>query len=258
MRNVRIVFILAFVLAASLASAQTPPAQAKVADAHGTVEKRTAPRGNLWQPISVGDLMSPNAFLRTGPDSAVLLVFPDQHAIRIGESAQVQLKELGQGGAYSFELIRGQIWSFVNKAKKPAKYEVETPSTVLGVSGTLFSAEYRPALNQSDVSVSDGQVRLGKGDTVTTVDKGFQSTIHTGQVGAPPVQKLDKQNEQMWNHMEKSESWTKGQANPKINPQTEAQIRTLRQQRQQEQRKQEQQQKKQAAKKKAPPPKPLD
>lgn len=125
--------LLTFALSGVCAQAQTN--QARVADAYGSVEKRLSPTDTRWQPVSIGDLLTPSSTVRTGANSAALLILPDKHAFRIGERGEVQLKELGQNRSYSFEVLKGQIWSFVDKARKPAKYGIETPSTVLGVSG---------------------------------------------------------------------------------------------------------------------------
>jgi hypothetical protein len=112
----------------------------------------------------------------------VLLVFSDKHAFRIGQRAEVQLKELGQSSSYSFELLGGQIWSFVNKARKPAKYEVETPSTVLGVSGTLFSVDHNSQTNESEISVADGEVSARQGNHHDERPEGLPDA-HTARAG---------------------------------------------------------------------------
>src|SRR2546428_12926646 len=109
--HIRLIQVLvAFVLWNLSAQAQTD--QVRIADAYGSVEKRLSPADTRWQPVSVGDLLTATSSIRTAGNSAVLLIFPDKHAFRIGERAEVQLKELGQSNSYSFELLRGQIWSF--------------------------------------------------------------------------------------------------------------------------------------------------
>ncbi len=241
------------------ASGHAQANQARVADAYGAVEKKLNPADARWQSVNIGDMLNPSAVVRTGPGSAALLVFPDKHAFRIGERAEVQLKELGQNNSYSFEVLRGQIWSFVNKAKKPAKYEVETPSTVLGVSGTLFTVEHDAQANESEVSVADGTVNAGRGAAAQRVEKGYQLRLRRGQAGGVP-QKHDNHTKQMWSTIQQSEAWTKGNATAKLNREAEEKIRALKEQRRQEQavqqrraqQQQQKQQKKEQKKKQAP------
>jgi len=209
-------------------------AQARVSDAVGTVEKKVSSSAQ-WQTVSVGDVLSPDTSLRTGTNSAILLAFPDRHVVRIGEYSELRLRELGQNSSYSFQLLNGQIWSFVNKAKKPAKYDVETPSTVLGVSGTLFHVNHDTQTNESNISVADGVVSVGRGSAVQRVQKGFQTRVRQGQTGRASVTKLDTKAREMWDHLRKSENWTKGNAAPQINRQTESRLRTLQEERSQRQ-----------------------
>ena len=74
---------------------------------------------------------------------------------------------MGQNNSATISsFIEGEIWSFVNKARKPTKYEVETTSTVLGVSGTLFNISHNRSTPTSlDMSVADGVVSLRQGST---------------------------------------------------------------------------------------------
>jgi hypothetical protein len=215
--------------------AQAQTDRARVADAHGTVQKRSSPADTRVQPVSIGDLLLPESVVRTGPDSAALLILPDKHNFRIGERAEVHLKELGQSKSYSFEVIRGQIWSFVDKAGKPAKYEVETPSTVLGVSGTLFSVSHNAQTTQSEVTVADGQVSVRQGSMVHQVGKGYMLRLRRGQTAPAMVEKHDAGTKKMWDHLQKTENWTTKNANPKISQDSESELRAIQAERQQEQ-----------------------
>jgi hypothetical protein len=254
--------LIAIVLLRLTAAAQSPVNQARVADAHGTVEKKLNPTDARWQKVSVGDVLSPAASIRTGANSAVLLALHDRHNLRIGEQTELQLKELGQNRSYLFDLIRGEIWSFVNKARQPAKYEVETPSTVLGVTGTLFSVEHNTKTDESETTVAAGSVSVGRGASAQSVAMGFQTKVRKGQNAPAQVRPLDPHMRMMWQHMRQNESWTTAAGDKKIDPQTEARVQELKDQRAQQQeqlqklQQQRQQQKKGAAKAKASEKKP--
>jgi hypothetical protein len=247
----RITLFLTILFAWNLcAQAQTD--RARVIDAHGTVQKRVNPAVLRLQPVSIGDLLPPDSVVRTGPNSAALLMLPDKHTFRIGERTEVHLKEVGLNKSYSFEVIRGQIWSFVDKAAKPAKYEVETPSTVLGVSGTLFSVEHNVQTNESEVTVNDGQVAVHQGNMVHQVGKGYQVRLRKGQTTPAVVEKHDNGTKKMWDHLQKTESWTTKNNDPKISADSEDQLRAIqteRQQAQQAERQQQRQEKQQARQK---------
>jgi len=216
-------------VALTATAAQTAGARTRVADAYGKAEKRLSVTDTKWTPINVSDLLGPDATIRTGDNAAVILVFPDKHAFRIGEGAEVRLKEVGQNRSYSFELIKGEVWSFVNKAKKPAKYEVETPSTVLGVSGTLFSVDHDPGADESEVSVAEGEVNMRQGGATHRIGKGFMTRLRRGQVDPARLEQHNDSIRQMWEHLQQSENWTKGSDAPKLNKQTEQRLRTLKQ-----------------------------
>jgi hypothetical protein len=232
-------FIGICLLAATTATADV--VATKVVDAHGTVERRGAGADSQWQSVNVGDMLAPGSAIRTGESSAVLLLLPDKHALRIGESTSVELKELGANRSFSFAVLKGRIWSFVNKAKKPAKYEVETPSMVLGVSGTLFSVAHDEQDGASDISVDDGEVRIRRGNTTERLQKGWQIRLLRDQVEAMRPQRHDNPTRDMWRNMRDREGWTRPAANPRLNPQTEQRVRELNRQRLELQKQRQQQ-----------------
>jgi hypothetical protein len=216
-----------------------PDTGAKVVDAHGTVEKRVGSAGSSWQSVNVGDMLSSGSAIRTGEDSAVLIQLPDKHAFRVGEGTTVELREVGANRSFSFQVLKGTIWSFVNKSKKPAKYEVETPSMVLGVSGTLFSVSHDELAGASDISVDDGEVRVRQGGTTHRMERGWQIRLMREQVEAVRPQRHDNQTREMWRNMRDREGWTRPVTIPRLSPQTEQRLRDLNRQRLELQRQQE-------------------
>jgi hypothetical protein len=230
---------------------QTPSDRAKAADVHGRVERKTASNpDDRWSPIKVGDLLGADAVVRTAADSAVLLVLQDAHVVRIGENAMLELKELGQNNSFSFTLLRGRIWSFVDKAKKPAKYEVETPSTILGVSGTLFSVAHDEANGETNVSVDDGEVRLRQGQTSKNLAAGLQMGVSRNGLDQAGPQKHTPATLAMWKTIRSRETWAKPNGALRLNQQVEERARAI----QQERQKEKQQQAPRTPKKPAPPP----
>ena len=133
-----------------------------------------------WQSINVGDLLPTQTTVQTGDNSAVLLQLPDRHIFRIGAGSTVLLKQLGKDKEFSFSVLSGHVWSFVRRAEKPAKYEIETSSAVIGVSGTVFSVSHDPASADTEVSTDKGEVKVSAGSAAQTVSTGYTLRAHRG------------------------------------------------------------------------------
>jgi hypothetical protein len=172
--------------------------QARVVEAYGTVEKRIGTTVAPWQPVSVGDLLGPDIAIRTGADSAALLLLPDTHAVRVGEETAVELREVGRNGSFSFAIVTGIIWSFVNPARKPAKYEVQTPSALLGVSGGLFSVSHNHQSSETGITVDDGEVSVRQGNNTHNIGSGFQIRLLRNQPQRARLEPQDSQTRDMW------------------------------------------------------------
>jgi len=243
----------------ALARAQPGPAPAlaegaTVADAYGAVQKRVTETPENWVPLSVGDLLPAGSAVRTSEHAGLLLLMPGRHALRVGENTRIELKEVGRDRSYFIRLIGGEIWSFVNKAMKPTRYEVETPSTILGVSGTLFSISFIPGTKESDISCDEGVVSLRQGEAVRSVSRGFAVRVHPDRLGQAWVWRQDQAMRRMWTLFRSREKWTRPGAAMKINRALEADVRTLRQEH--ERQVQRQQESQHPKPKKAPPKKP--
>ena len=180
----------------------------KVTDAFGIAQKQTGDAKAPWRDISVGDLLPAQSSVKTGKNSAVLITLQGGHVLRIGSETTVQLREVGKDRSFSFEVLSGKIWSLVRSANKPAKYEVETPSVVAGVEGTLFAVIHDQASEESTVSTNQGTVNLRQGDKTVKVAEGLSSSVTRNQktplAAAPTPQNLQG----MWQTIRK-ENWTR-------------------------------------------------
>lgn len=241
--------VLVLLCALPAASLQTPAAinRAKVADFYGTAEKRVGKTPERWVSVVMGDLLPPDSAVRTSAHAAILLQMPDKHSIRLGENTFLELKEVGQSRSYSFQLITGEIWSFVNKALKPAKYEVETPSTVLGVTGTVFNIAYDREKNVSRVSVNEGTVSLRQGAVTQSVAKGFETRIRPNQLQRARVLEQGPATQKVWKTLLAHENFTKPDATPKLNKDLEKTLAALKKKQEEAIAKQEEAAEKKAA-----------
>ncbi|HLJ57228.1 MAG TPA: FecR domain-containing protein, partial [Chthonomonadaceae bacterium] len=141
-------FVALISLAAPGRAQQAPDRQSRVfqgtalvLDVYGPAQSRVGDKGD-WKNVNAGDILAVQTAVKTGDNAAVLLKLNGAHLFRVGEKTTVTLKELGVGKSFSFQVLAGNIWSIVRKVTQPAKYEVETPSVVAGVSGTIFAVSH--------------------------------------------------------------------------------------------------------------------
>jgi FecR-like protein len=214
--------------------AQAPAGGATAADVVGRAERRIARNPDRWTPLKVGDVVAVDSAVQTAADSAVLLSLPGQHVMRVGENTTLELKELGENHSYFFSLLKGRIWSFVDKANKPTKYEIEAASVILGVSGTLFSVSRDETDNEVEASVDDGQVRLRRGRLEKTLGRGFQLRVLNSRLAAAAPRKQTKATLAMWKSVGTAESWSKPHGTLRLHKEVEARAREVREERRRE------------------------
>jgi hypothetical protein len=235
MKCSRLALVLLMVVAATVsAHVQTPRESATAADVTGKAQRRVARNPDRWVPLVKGDLVAPESAVQTETDSAVLLSLPGQHVIRIGENTTLEIKELGKNSAYSFALLKGRIWSYVDKATKPAKYEVETASVILGVSGTLFSVARDDQTDELDASVQEGQVRLRRGAVQKTLEHGFQLRVMNRRLSVAVARKHTLATQAMWKTVGAAEAWHKRGGALRLNRQVDERARAVVQERKRE------------------------
>jgi len=157
-------FVALMVSGSVLAQAQAPQNRVVrgttlVRDVYGKATQRKGDAGD-WKKINGGDILSTQTTVKTEADSAVLLQLNGGHMFRVGENTTVLLRELGVGKSFSFQVLAGNIWSAVRAVTQPTKYEVETPSAVAGVSGTIFAVFHDTSSGQTEVSTNVGTVNV--------------------------------------------------------------------------------------------------
>jgi hypothetical protein len=235
MRALRLALIgVLMAIVPSPALPQSPAPTATAADVIGKAQRRVSKTPEKWAPLNKGDHVAADSAVQTGANAAVLLSLPGQHVIRVGENTTLEIKTAGQNNAFSFSLVRGLIWSYVNKAGKPAKYEVETASVILGVSGTLFTVAHDAETNETDASVADGQVNLRKGQIQKPLDHGFQLRVLNGALARATPQAQTPATRQMWKTVGTAEAWNRPGGALHLNRQVDEGARAVVQERKRE------------------------
>ncbi len=125
-----------------------PPALASqytVSILSGSVDVRN-PGADSWQQGSDGMTLSVGTRIKTAPGSHALLTFFEGSTIRLEPSTDVEIQQLASTEEQSTTIVLkqwlGRTWSRVTKMADPGShYEIETPSAVAIVRGTLFTTE---------------------------------------------------------------------------------------------------------------------
>jgi hypothetical protein len=135
------------------------PLKVRISAIQGLVQHRAA-ADQKWQKSQVGVELNEGAELRTGPRSAVQFV--------IGNDQTVTLDRLGTLQILRANLENGKVFSDLGMKYGRTRYDIEsaarehdakvrTPSSVLAVRGTQFSAYDQPPFAPESVSL-DGRV----------------------------------------------------------------------------------------------------
>jgi len=148
----RILFWLLFsCLAPFAAQAETPPATMALYTGDCFVW-----HSGKSDEAELGQALFPGDSVRTGKDSRAELAFSDGTTLRLAENSRLYIQQADT--VRSFKLLWGKIWSKVAKlADTGVRFQVETPTAVAGVRGTVFRVEIGPD-STSRVAVEEGEV----------------------------------------------------------------------------------------------------
>ncbi|MGE4271247.1 MAG: FecR domain-containing protein [Desulfitobacterium sp.] len=163
--------------------------------------------------------------VRTAKEGSATVAFYTGSKMAVGPSTSFTVNKLqetkGTGGKLSVKLKSGTVWNKVKSlVNVEDEYEIETPTAVMGVRGTLFMVSVDPATGgQSTTSVFEGSIRadyaaasrgpgssnqasqllqMGQSGTVLPPQRTPGSSIYNPQFPAappppPPPQPIDTQ-----------------------------------------------------------------
>ena len=132
----------------SLGFAEEVERTAKIIDLEGTVKAKLA--GGSWVPAEVGMLLHERDIIKTGHNSTAMLNLDGDGktaTVDISEDSHVMLAELigDKEEGTQKTLLDLAIGKILIRAKKlhseEEKFEVKTPTTIVGVRGTTFAVE---------------------------------------------------------------------------------------------------------------------
>jgi hypothetical protein len=195
--------LLTAVLFAALAagSARAETQVANFASATGEVEVQRGPRGE-WQPALVGNPIFAGDTVRTAEGTAAAkVVFVDDSVVDLAGGTELTIERYAGAKGPRVSLLRlaqGAIEALVaGYGEGGARYEVETPTAVVRVQGTVFVVRYDPTAKVTDVLGVDGTVAvasrtaligpgavLGPNQTTRVQSGKFPSPVETADAAA--------------------------------------------------------------------------
>ena len=147
MKALRLLCILGLILAiSSLAYAETTTRIATIKQVSGTVEMKVS-KGS-WMPAIVGTNLKQGDAIRTKANSTATLLLDgkaETASVEVKQNSQLTLAELIANKAQGTEttLLDLSLGEILIKAKKlhseKSRFEVKTPTSIVGVRGTTFS-----------------------------------------------------------------------------------------------------------------------
>ena len=164
---------------------------ATLADVSGVVEVLPA-GGNAWQLAGPGRRLTTGDRIRTGDSSAVTLAFFDGSTTSLASKTELTVSQLsarrdGHDKVIVLHQWIGRTYNRVQRLLDPAsRFEIETPTAVTAVRGTVFVVEVMPD-GTTKVTVGEGFVEVIAQGTTVEVQPGQATVVQPDLPPAPAV-----------------------------------------------------------------------
>lgn len=171
---VAVVFVVSALPLVAAGASAAAEARLEYADALGELNVRDG-EGDAVLPVELGMKVPLGGLLHTRRTTAELILEPDHAILRVARDTTVHLRGLSKRrrGRTLLRLDEGSLRSIVEPLRGLKRFEVQTPSAVVGVRGTDFRIDIDPGVRET-VIVFDGVVEVRRDDGETT-------TLTTGQ-----------------------------------------------------------------------------
>ncbi len=174
-----------------LAWIRSNPVAAKIISITGSAEIQRA-RSSTSEQAKVGSLMQLGDQLSTADDSSVAIEFADKSVLSLHENSLVHFDHLSAHGVTGMvdsrlNLLKGRMDTKVTPAVGPgSRFEIETPSAISAVRGTVYRALVMDNGDKSNIEVLHGKVAVSGANKQLLVNKGYGTQVATGQPPLPP------------------------------------------------------------------------
>jgi hypothetical protein len=137
---------------------------------------------NIKKTAKVGMILKEFDVIETvGKKGFVEITFSSGHKVRL-RAGKTVLKRMNKDETV-FKLIKGKIFSFVNKLNSKQKFKVETKHSSLGVRGTMFMISVEK--DKSYLCVCEGSVETDSASKTSIVNKGEDQFLNGVDYEAP-------------------------------------------------------------------------
>jgi hypothetical protein len=163
---------------------------AEISEIQNSVEAREGESAD-WKTATTGEQIAEGGGVRTGSESrAKLDLSPDKTVIRVAANTEFTLETLSPeptDPVTKFVLEAGKFFVRVTEALGGGSFEVETPTGVATVRGSLMSTGYDPATGRMIVTCLEGACRLGDAARTTFTDLTEGEASEIPGAGLPPL-----------------------------------------------------------------------
>jgi hypothetical protein len=115
-----------------------------------------------WKKAVINESLQSGEKVKTQDESRGEVAFADGSIIRIDANSNLDIVELKKdktGQAAAAKVWSGRVWASVNKASKKTKFELESPTAVAAVRGTVFRMSVADD-KTTKVAVYSGEVKV--------------------------------------------------------------------------------------------------
>lgn len=171
------------------------PAAAKIISFTGTASLQRAKK-SLSDIVSVGTMLHLGDQLKTGANSSIAIEFADKSILTLHENSLIHFDHLSAHGVTGMvdsrlNLLQGRMDTKVTPAVGPgSRFEIETPSAISAVRGTVYRASVLKEGTASNIEVLRGKVAVSGGNKQLMVNKGYGTQVSAGSPPLPPRELL--------------------------------------------------------------------
>lgn len=115
-----------------------------------------------WKKAVINEALQAGGKVKTLDESRGEVAFADGSIIRVDANSNLDIVELGRskaGQTAQAKVWSGKVWASVNKASKKTKFELESPTAVAAVRGTVFRMTVAEDMT-TKVAVYAGEVKV--------------------------------------------------------------------------------------------------
>ncbi len=178
-----VVLVVACALAATEQRAQVSAEQAVITFIDGDVQVRHGTSG--WTKAQLNELLQPTDAIKTGEDSRAEISLGEGRIVRLNENTHLLITHLKSDGLTRLKVLLGGVWVTIEKALTgKSKFEVQMPSAVASVKGTVFRCDV-PGSEEEATYVYEGEVELKADSEVIRVPALQYLVFRRGRRGKP-------------------------------------------------------------------------